>query len=300
MGEILAGRRRIPISSETRVLFPKDGITKGEVIDYYHAIARWMLPYLKARRLTIQRFHTDIYGEGIFQKDIPRHFPDWVHRITVSKKGGTVDHVVCDNVETLVYLANQGCLTPHVGLARIDRMQNPDQLFFDLDPSEDDFDTVRSVAFSLRELLGELGLASFLKTTGSKGIHVIVPLDRKLDFDEVRSIALRIAEALMKRRPKDTTLEFYKEKRAGKLFIDVNRNATAQTAVPAFSVRARDGAPVSMPITWVELADRSLNARTYTIRNAIERMQKTADPMRGMARQARSLRLAAQRLAKLG
>jgi bifunctional non-homologous end joining protein LigD len=258
-----------------------------------------MMPHVKARRLTIQRFHSDIYGEGIFQKDIPKHFPDWVNRITVPKKGGTVDHVVCDNVETLVYLANQGCLTPHVGLARIDKMEYPDQLFFDIDPSKDDFDTVRSVAFSLRELLDDIGLASFVKTTGSKGVHIVVPLDRKLSFDQVRGIALRIAETLVKRRPQETTLEFYKAKRAGKVFIDVNRNASAQTAVPAFAIRARDSAPVSMPITWKELADPKLNARTYTIRNAIETIQKTGDPMRGMARQARSLRAAADRLAKL-
>jgi bifunctional non-homologous end joining protein LigD len=299
MGEIRVGRRTIATSSETRVLFPKDGITKGDVLSYYQAIASWMVPHLKARRLTMQRFYPDIYGEPIFQKSTPKHFPSWIRRVTTPKKGGIVDHVVCDNAETLVFLANQGCLTPHVGLARIDRMDHPDQLVFDLDPTIDDFDSVRAIAFTLRELLEEIGLASFLKTTGSKGLHVVIPLDRKLTFDDARDIARTIAAVLVKRRPHDATIEFHKDKREGKVFIDTNRNGTAQTAVPAFAVRARDGAPVAMPITWEELADSKLNARTYTIRNAVERMQHTPDPMRGLARAARSLRTAADRLAKL-
>jgi len=299
MGEIRAGRRVIKTSSESRVLFPKDGITKGDIISYYHAIAPWMIPHLKSRRLTMQRFHPDIYGQPVFQKSTPEHFPDWIRRVTTPKKGGTVDHVVCDNTETLVYLANQGCLTPHVGLARIDRMDYPDQLVFDLDPAIDDFDSVRSIAFALRELLEEIGLTSLLKTTGSKGLHAVIPLDRKLAFDDAREIARTIAGVLVTRRPKDATVEFHKDKREGKVFIDTNRNGTAQTAVPAFAVRARDGAPVAMPVTWEELADSKLNARTYTIRNAVERMQHTPDPMRNMAHAARSLRLAADRLAKL-
>jgi bifunctional non-homologous end joining protein LigD len=299
MGQIHVGRRTITTSSETRILFPKDGITKGDIITYYHAISRWMVPHLEARRLTIQRFHPDIYGEGTFQKEMPSHFPEWVNNITVPKRGGTVKHVVCDNPETLVYLANQGCLTPHVGLARTDKIEYPDQLLFDLDPAADEFDRVRSIAFSMKELLDEIGLVSFLKTTGSKGIHIVVPIDRKLNFGEVHELARQIAVVLVKRRPGDTTLEFYKEQRGGKVFVDVNRNASAQTAVPAFAVRARDTAPVAMPITWEHLEDSHLTARTYTIRNAVEHITKNGDPMQGMRRHARSLRPAANRLAKL-
>jgi bifunctional non-homologous end joining protein LigD len=298
MAEIRVGRRTITTSSEARMLFPKDGITKGDIIAYYHAISRWMIPHLKSRRLTIQRFHPNIYGEGIFQKDMPAHFPEWVNRITVPKHGGTVTHVVCDDAETLVYLANQGCLTPHVGLARIDKLEYPDQLFFDLDPAKDEFDRIRSIAFSMKELLEEIGLAAFLKTTGSKGLHIVVPLDRKLNFGQAHEIAHQIAAVLVKRRPEDTTIEFYKEQRAGKVFVDINRNASAQTAVPAFAVRPLDGAPVAMPITWNELRDPDLTARTYTIRNAVEHIS-AGDPMRHMRRSAKSLRLAANRLAKL-
>jgi bifunctional non-homologous end joining protein LigD len=299
VGEIRVGRQTISLSSEDRVLFPEDGITKGDVIRYYNDIAPYMVPHVRGRRLTMERYHHSIHDKGIFQKDIPSHFPEWVHRVTVSKHGGTVTHVVCDNPETLVYLANQGCLTPHAGLARVDKIEFPDQLIFDLDPPGDDFEIVRSVAFSLRELLDEIGLASYLKTTGSRGLHALVPLDRRLPFDEVRAFAHRIAELLIQRRPDDVTTEMLKKNRGNRLFLDTNRNGTAQTAVPAFAVRARLGAPVAMPIAWEELADPKLNARCWTIRNACRRMNDTPDPWRGFARHAKSLRAAADRLAKL-
>jgi bifunctional non-homologous end joining protein LigD len=299
VGSVKVGGRVIETSSEGRVLFPKDGITKGDVIDYYRRISRWMVPHLRQRRLTIQRWHPDIYAEGTYQKDIPEHFPDWVDRIEVPKRGGTVNHVVCNSAATLVYLANQGCLTPHVGLARIDRYEHPDQMIFDLDPSAEDFETVRSLAFDLRALIEELGLVPFLKTTGSRGLHIIVPLNRRAHFDEVREFARQVAEVLVSRRSREATTEFYKEKRGGRVFVDTNRNGTAQTAVPAFAVRARDGAPVAMPIAWEELADPQVTPRSFHIHNAVEKMKSRADPTGGMAERARSLRAPANRLAKL-
>jgi bifunctional non-homologous end joining protein LigD len=289
MSEIRVGRQVIQTSNEDRVLFPKDGITKGDVIRYYADIARTMLPHVRGRRLTMQRYHSTIYDPGIFQKDAPAHFPEWVRRCTVPKHGGTVTHVVADNAETLVYLANQGCLTPHVGLQRVDRMEFPDQMIFDLDPAEDEFEQVRSVAWSLRDLLDELKLVSFIKTTGSRGLHVMVPLDRRSNFDRVRAVAHHIAEVLAAQRPGDVTTELLKKKRGGKLFLDTNRNGTAQTMVPAYAIRARNGAPVSMPITWDELKDPRMNARCFNIRNACRRVNNVPDPWRGYAKRARSL-----------
>lgn len=289
MSEIRVGRQVIQTSNEDRVLFPKDGLTKGDVIRYYAEIARTMLPHVRGRRLTMQRYHTTIYEPGIFQKDAPAHFPSWIRRCTVPKHGGTVTHVVADNAETLVYLANQGCLTPHIGLQRVDRMEFPDQMIFDLDPPEDDFELVRSVAWSLRDLLDELKLASFVKTTGSRGLHVMVPLNRRFTFDKVRAAAHHIAGLLAGRRPNDVTTELLKKNRGGRLFLDTNRNGTAQTVVPAYAIRARDGAPVSMPITWEELKNPRLNARCFTIRNACRRTNSIPDPWRGYAKRARSL-----------
>jgi bifunctional non-homologous end joining protein LigD len=282
MGEMRVGRRVIKTSSEDRIVFPRDGITKGEVVDYYRRIAPFMLPHVRKRRLTMQRFQPDIDAEPVFQKEMPEHFPDWVPRVEVPKHGGTVTHVVCDNAETLVYIANQGCLTPHVGLQRVDKNEYPDQMIFDLDPPSDDFGIVRTVAFKMRKLLDESGLTPFLKTTGSRGLHLVVPVDRKLTFDEVRAVARHLAEEMVSREPSLVTTEMLKKNRDGKLFLDVNRNGTAQTAVPAFAIRAKDGAPVAMTITWEELEDKKLNARTWNIRNACERMESIEDPWKSL------------------
>jgi bifunctional non-homologous end joining protein LigD len=282
MGEMRVGRRVIKTSSEDRIVFPRDGITKGEVVDYYRRIAAFILPHVRKRRLTMQRFQPDIDAEPVFQKEMPEHFPDWVPRVEVPKHGGTVTHVVCDNAETLVYIANQGCLTPHVGLQRVDKNEYPDQMIFDLDPPSDDFEIVRTVAFKMRKLLDESGLTPFLKTTGSRGLHLVVPLDRKLTFDEVRAVARHLAEEMVSREPSLVTTEMLKKNRDGKLFLDVNRNGTAQTAVPAFAIRAKDGAPVAMTISWEELEDKKLNARTWNIRNACERMESIEDPWKGL------------------
>lgn len=298
MGELRVGRRGIQTSNEARVVFPRDGITKGEVLDYYRRMAPHMMPHLRKRRLTMQRFQPNIDAAPVFQKDMPSHFPEWVPRTVVPKHGGTVTHVVCDNAETLVYIANQGCLTPHVGLQRIDRNEYPDQMVFDLDPSEDDFHLVRTVAFQMRELLDEIGLNVFLKTTGSRGLHLVLPLDRKLSFDEVREVARAITEEMVRRYPEQVTTEMLKKNRGNRLFLDINRNGTAQTVVPAFAIRAKDGAPVAMPIRWDELQNERLNARTWTIRNAIERMESIEDPWKGFTKATRSLRAAALRLSR--
>ena len=299
MGEIAVGKRVIKTSNEDRVVYPRDGIVKGEVIDYYRQVAPHMIPHIRKRRLTMQRFQPNIDATPVFQKDMPGHFPDWVPRIEVPKHGGTVTHVVCDNAETLVYLANQGCLTPHVGLQRVDKNEHPDQMVFDLDPPSDDFNIVRDVAFKARDLFKELALSPFLKTTGSRGLHLVLALDRKLEFEEVRSIAYAIAQEMVRRYPELVTTEMLKKNRGSRLFLDVNRNGTAQTAVPAFALRAIDGAPVAMPITWEELEDPKLNARSFHIKNAVQRMESIEDPWKGFAKSVRSLRAAAKRLPRV-
>jgi len=299
MGEIAVGKRVIKTSNEDRVVYPRDGIVKGEVIDYYRQVAPHMIPHVRKRRLTMQRFQPNIDATPVFQKDMPGHFPDWIPRIEVPKHGGTVTHVVCDNAETLVYLANQGCLTPHVGLQRVDKNEHPDQMVFDLDPPSDDFNIVRDVAFKARDLFKELALSPFLKTTGSRGLHLVLALDRKLEFEEVRSIAYAIAQEMVRRYPELVTTEMLKKNRGSRLFLDVNRNGTAQTAVPAFALRAIDGAPVAMPITWEELEDPKLNARSFHIKNAVQRMESIEDPWKGFAKSVRSLRAAAKRLPRV-
>ena len=282
------GKVTVELSNLDKVLFPDDGITKGELVEYYRKVAGHMLPYLADRPVSMQRFPDGIGKEGFYQKSISDYFPDWIDRVEVPKEGGTVTHVVCQDAATLVYLANQGCITPHVWLSRKDRIRHPDRMIFDLDPSGDDFGAVRSAARTLRELLDELGLAPYVMTTGGRGLHVVTPLDRSADFDDVRAFARDAADLLARRQPGRLTTETRKNKRRGRIFLDYLRNAWAQTAVPPFAVRARKGAPVAMPLGWDELG-RAVSGSAYHVGNAFRRLGRADDPWRGMARRARSL-----------
>lgn len=276
-------------SHEDKTLFPEVRLTKGDLIDYYAEIAPVMLPHLKDRPVTMHRFPNGIESNGFFQKDIPDYFPDWVDRETVSKEGGRLTQLLCGNAATLVYLANQATITPHVWLSRRDKPELPDLMAFDLDPSDDGFVPVRRVARALLELLESGGMPAYLKTSGSRGLHVVTPLKRRHDFDAVRAYAQRIANRLAEDDPEHVTVEQRKAKRGGRVFVDVARNAYAQTIAPPYAVRPRPRAPVSAPIDWDELADEKLDAQRYHIGNIRKRLAQKSDPWEGMMRHAVSL-----------
>ena len=296
---IRVGRRTFEVSNLQKVLFPDDGITKGELIEYYTRVAEPMLPHVTHRPAAMERYPDGIRGPRIFHKDVPDHFPDWIERVRVRKAGGSLHQVVCSEAATLAYLANQACITPHVFLSRIDRIDEPDQMIFDLDPPGEGFGDARRVALSLRSLLDELALPSFVKTTGGKGLHVMVPLDRSAGFDEVRAFARDVADVLIERAPDNLTREPRKERRRGRLFLDVMRNAYAQTVAPAYAVRARPTAPVAMPLDWNEVEDRSLRPSRFTMSTIGARLERDGDPWRGFRRRSRSLRSARGRLDRL-
>jgi bifunctional non-homologous end joining protein LigD len=292
---VRVGRRAIPVSNPDKLLFPDDGITKAEVVDYYRRIAGWALPFLRDRPVTMERFPDGIGGQRLVQKSAPAYFPAWIPRAEVRKAGGTVEHPLCPDAATLAYLASQACVTPHVWLSRVDRPDHPDQLIFDLDPPGDGFPDARAAALWLRALLDELGLPSLVKTTGGKGLHVVVPLDRRADFDTVRRFARDAAEVLAARHPDRLTVEQRKDKRHGRLYLDSMRNAYAQTAAPPYVLRARPGAPVATPLAWGEVEDASLHPDRFTIRTIFDRLDGDDDPWRG-ARRGRSLSRARARL----
>jgi bifunctional non-homologous end joining protein LigD len=296
------GRLTVELSHTDKVFFPSEGITKGEVIDYYHSVADRMLPHLRARPIAMARFPDGIDGERIFQKNAPGYFPGWVTTAEVKKQGGTVRHVVCDKAATLVYLANQACIETHAFLSRIDRLEHPDQLIFDLDPEDESgFAAARKTALQLRELLeGELGLTSYVKTTGGKGLHVQVPLNRRTDFDGTREFARAVADILIRANPDRLTTQQRKRDRSGKLLIDVMRNAYAQTAVAPYAVRARAGAPVATPLHWDELDDTSLRPRRFTIRTLAKRLDQSGDPWEGGPGRGQDLGKARERAGELG
>jgi bifunctional non-homologous end joining protein LigD len=292
--------RSVEITRPGKILFPEDGITKLDVVNYYQRIAPFMVPYLENRPLVLQRFPDGIGRPGFIQKAVAPYYPAWIKKVTVKKAGGTVKHVVCNDAATLVYLANQGCIGLHPWLSRTDDVNCPDQMIFDFDPSrDDDLAGVVGGALILKELLDKLELPAFVKTTGSRGLHVVVPLDATQDFDTMRAFARELAEVIVDRDSSRYTLEAHKEKRKGRILIDVNRNGYAQTAAAAYSIRARNGAPVSVPVSWSELRKRNFRPNLYTIQNIFARLDKTDDPWKDMGKFHASLKSAAPRLHSL-
>jgi len=295
--ELEVGGRAVAVSSPDKVLFPEDGTTKADLARYYARVADTMLPHLKGRPISMLRYPDGIEGESFFQKDVPDYFPAWIRRAKVEKEGGTLEMMVAEEPAALVYLAGQACITPHVWLSRIDRPQRPDRLIFDFDPSGDDFGPVREGARRMRDLLDELGLAPFVMTTGSRGLHVTVPLDRSADFDVVRTFARGCAELLVARRPDHLTVEHRKAKRGGRVYVDTGRNAYAQTGVAPYAVRALPGAPVATPLDWSELG--RARPRSTTIANLFRRLGRKDDPWADIDRRARPLAKAAERLRRM-
>jgi bifunctional non-homologous end joining protein LigD len=300
---VTAGGIRVQLSNTGKILYPGDEITKGDLIEYYRDVAGLMLPYLRDRPIAMARFPDGITGERIFQKNVPGYFPSWISRTDVPKQGGVVHHVVCDKPAALVYLANQACIEPHVFLSRVGQLGNPDQLVFDLDPPDGDhFGDVRRAALALRGLLeDELGLTTFVKTTGGNGLHVHLTLDAKAGFDEAREFARQAAGLLAARDPDLMTLEQRKDKRGSLVYGDIMRNAFAQTVIAPYAVRARPRAPAAMPLHWDEVADAGLEPGEFTLRTAGDRLSKLAkaNPWDSLARRRYNLAKAAGRLRRL-
>ena len=292
------GKRRLEVANLDDVIFPEAGITQGGLIDVYRRLADTILPHLEGRPLTMQRFPDGIDEEGWYQREAPDYFPDWITRVSVAVKqdDGEQVQVMCDDQATLVYLVDQGLVTPHIWLSRADRLDYPDKLIFDLDPADGDFEPVRFAARSLRELLSELRLTSFLMTTGSRGAHVVVPLDRSANFDTARAFAKDVAAVLASRYPDRLTVEMRKADRRGRLFLDYLRNAYGQNSVAPYAVRAKPGAPVATPLDWNELGEGSLHSQTYTLSNIFRRLGQKDDPWADIMRQPFSLNQARSRL----
>jgi bifunctional non-homologous end joining protein LigD len=299
--EITVGGIVVPLSHPDKVLFPSDGITKKDLASYYADVSGAMLPWLRDRPVTLVRFPDGLGGERFFQKNAPSYFPGWIRRVKVGKEGGQVEHVICDKPATLVYLANQACIEIHAFTSRADKLDAPDQMVFDFDPPDDKrFADVRRAALSARHLLAdELGLTSFVRTTGGRGLHVHVALNRRADFDAVREFARRAAGVLARRHPDTITTEQRKDKRGDLVYADVMRNAYAQTVTASYGVRARPGAPVATPLSWAEVEDDDLEPGRFTIATVRARLDGGQDPWAGFTDSRHGLGEAGQRLAKL-
>ena len=292
------------ITHPEKVLFPADAggaaITKRELAAYYEAIAPVMLPHITGRPVTMERYHRGIGAPGFFQKDVRKGFPAWLERVEVPKKGGTVHHPVVRDAQSLVWLANQNCITPHVWTSRLPNLYRPDICVFDLDPSKDDEpDVLRRVSLALRDLLADLGLPSWVKTSGSKGFHIALSLDAEASFGDVARFAHRVGALLVARDPDHLTQEFHKIDRGGRILVDIGRNAYSATFAATYAVRAKPGAPVSAPCTWEEIERGEIGPRTFTLRTMSERVAGVGDLWSDMRRRSRPLRPAMARLERL-
>lgn len=284
------------ITHPDKVLFPDDGITKGELAAYYEMIAPVMVPHMRNRPVTMERYHRGIGAPGFFQKDVSKGFPEWLKRVEVPKKGGTVHHPIVTDTRSLLWLANQNCITPHVWTSRAPNLLYPDICVFDLDPSEDNPQQLRTAALQLRDLLAEHGLPSWLKTSGSKGFHIVVPLDGKSKMGDVAAFADAAGRTLVKRDPENLTQEFHKVDRGRRILVDTGRNGYSATFAAAYAVRAKTGAPVSAPCSWEELERGDVGPRTFTLRMMRQRIESVGDLWDEMRKRRRSLKRAFETL----
>ena len=287
------------ITHPEKVLFPDDGITKGELAEYYEAIGPVMLPHLRNRPITMQRFPAGIGKKGFWQKSVEKGFPEWLERVEVGKKGGVVHHPIVTDQRGLMWLTNQNTITHHVWTSRVPDLDRPDVCVFDLDPSTDDVAAVRQAAIELRDLLEELGLPSWVKTSGSKGFHIVVPLDGKAHIGEVAGFAGAVGSLFVSRAPDRLTQEFSKADRTGRIYVDTGRNTQGATFAAAYTVRAKRGAPVSAPCTWKEVESGKVSPTTFTLRNMPGRVAKLGDVWADLKRRGRSLTRAIEKLRKL-
>jgi bifunctional non-homologous end joining protein LigD len=269
------------VTHPEKVLFPEDGVTKGELCAYYEAVAPLLVPHLRGRPVTMERFPAGIGKKGFIQKDVSKGFPDWLERVEVERRepdgGGPVHYPLANDARALVWLANQNSVTPHVWVSRLPRLDRPDLCVLDLDPAAEDLAALRAATLAVRALLEELGLPAYVKTSGSKGFHVVVPLDGEAAAEAVWRLGIGAGAVLVKRHPDLLTQEFIKADRGGRIFVDTGRNVPGATFAAVYAVRARPGAPVSAPCTWAEVEAGAAGPRTFTLRTMAARLDAVGE-----------------------
>ena len=291
----------VKFTNLAKVYWPAERYTKGDLIDYYRAAADWLLPYLRNRPLVMTRFPDGIDGKQFYQKDAPEFAPEWIrtHPIWSDDSQRNVRYFVCDDVDTLLYLANLGCIPIHVWASSVESLERCDWCVIDLDPKEAPFADVIRCAQALHRLCEQIGLQHYVKTTGKTGLHVLVPLGRACTYEQSRTLGELLARVMLREVGDIATIARHVTRRGDKVYLDYLQNRHGQTIVAPFSVRPLPGATVSMPLTWDEVAD-GLNPRDYTMRNALDRMTGLgADPMRAVLTETPDLAGALGRLAAL-
>lgn len=291
---------KIKVTNKNKVFFKKPTITKGNIITYYHKIAPYMIPHTFNRPANLMRAPDGLYGPIFYQQHLPKNSPEWIPAFTVRRLlGGKARHVLCNNVDTLEYLANEGAVTIHIWNSKVNKIHNPDRIVFDLDPpAEGQFGLVREVAFVLKSLLEKLGANPYIMTTGSKGVHVVLPIKPDATYKRVKAFAKSLALTLEKIIPDKTTTNIRKAKRGGKVFLDYLRNNYGQTAVAPYSIRLIPKAPIATPIFWTDLHKKEFGPQTINIKNIFQYLRK-GGPWKGIYKNPRSVLYYEKRLTNI-
>lgn len=291
--------KAVAFSNLDKVFWPEEGYTKGDLIEYHRAVAEWMLPYLRDRPLVMTRYPDGIDGKSFFQKDAPPYAPDWIRRVTVWSEGSQreLSYFVAEDVESLLYVVNLGTIPLHVWSSRVETLASPDWCVLDLDPKEASFGHVVKLARTIHDLCGEIGLPSFAKTSGSTGIHVLIPLGGQLTYEQSRTLGQLLARVVVAEEGEVATLERSPERRDGKVYVDFVQNGHGRLIAAPFTVRPKPGAPVSAPLSWDEV-DEGLRIEDHTIATLPERMEGLGeDPLRPVLELEPDLLGALERLA---
>jgi bifunctional non-homologous end joining protein LigD len=286
------------ITHPEKLLFPDDGITKGELASYYESVAPIMVPQISGRPVTMERFPNGINEPGFLQKNVSKGFPEWLQRVNVPKKGGSVNYPLVYGGRDLLWMTNQNSITPHVWTSRVDDLWRPDIFIVDLDPSVDDEAVLRHATLWVRDLLAELDLPSWVKTSGSKGFHIAVPL-KDAHYNEVAPFGEDLGRELVLRHPETFTQEFSKADRGDRILVDTGRNNMGATFASVYSVRAKPGAPVSAPCRWEEIERGEVAPQTFNLRSMAQRLADAGDLWGDMRRRSRSLGPAIARLQRM-
>jgi bifunctional non-homologous end joining protein LigD len=278
----------VKLSNLDKLFWPDEGITKGDLLEYYAAVAQTILPHLHNRPFTMRRYPDGAFGKAFFQKDAPSHMPDWIPRFKVEvstrdapRQRRWIEAPLVNEEAALLWMANMGCIDMNAWYSRVDRPERPDFVLFDLDPSDDvGFAETVEVALIVKAMLDTLGLVSFPKTSGADGIHVLVPLERRHTYDETREFAEIVAGAAARAHPGLATNVWSKAKRRGVL-IDANQNGAGKTIASVYSVRPKKGAPVSTPLRWSEVK-AGLDPAAFTMDVVLGRIAKHGDLFAGV------------------
>jgi bifunctional non-homologous end joining protein LigD len=298
----MAEAKTVNLSSADRVLFPEDGVTKGDLFEYYRAVAPAILPHLRDRPFTMKRYREGIAGPVFFQKQAPKGMPSWLPTRqfrTYPREGGSrlVDFPLVNDEPSLLWMVQMHCIDMNAWYSRVDKPERPDFVLFDLDPPDGGFAMAIEVAHLIRELLDDLGLPGYVKTSGADGIHIVAPITRRSTYDDTYAFAEAASRLLEERHPGLVTTEWLKKKRRGVL-VDHRQNGHGKTIASVYSVRPKPGAPVSAPLRWAEL-DESVEPRRFTMAVALERIERHGDLFAPVLEDARPLAAAARKLETL-